>query len=80
LSFLAGTGGTFLDTGLAGFDGFRAFLADEVGFAGFSGLEGFEGFDGREAGLDGLAKGFFLAAGAGFLCLAMRWVGLFGDL
>jgi hypothetical protein len=80
LSFLAGTGGTFLDTGWAGFDGFTAFLADGVGFAGFSGLEGLEGFECREAGLDGLAECFFLAAGAGFLCLAMRWIGLFGDL
>jgi hypothetical protein len=82
-SFLAGTCVTFLDTVLAGFDGFAALagfsgLADFFGLAGFSGFEGLEGLE-RRVGLDGFGDDFFLAAGAGFLCLAMRWMGLFGD-
>jgi hypothetical protein len=69
VSFLAGTGGLVFDTAGAGFDGFAA-LAGGFGAAGFSGFEGLEGLVGR-AGLDGLADGFFLAAGVFFLCLAM---------
>lgn len=30
-------------------------------------------------GLDGLVECFFLVVGVGFLCLVMRWIGLFGD-